>query len=303
MRTLAGAFRLLPLPLRVAALSLGTRIVGIFTFDATARRNLKHSFGNELTSALRSKIRRANARAIGRLIAELIDYERRGAETARKLVFLDETLQFLDDALRAGRGAVVVTPHFGNWELFPAHLVQRGYRGAVVGRTPANPYFAKALRDMRARAGVETLDALGSPRAIVRVLHEGGIVGLLPDLDSKRAAGIFVNFLGRPAWTPTGPAHLAVMAGAPVVPAYMILEGDRYRLTFEPAIWPDADASRREEIARLTHAWSERFEARIRAHPENWVWMHDRWATTPEKAEERRRRRNTRTVSREAQAP
>lgn len=290
LRAGIAALRILPSRLRAALLSAGTRLAGTVTFDGIARKNLKIAFGNELSNELRREIRRANARAIGRLISELIDYEKDGSGTARRLVFTDETLQFLDAALALGRGAVVVTPHFGNWELFPAYLVTRGYRGAVVGRLPANPRLATALADMRARAGVETLDALGSRRAIYRVLQSGGIVGLLPDLDSKRAAGEFVTFFNKLAWTPTGPAHLSVSAGAPLVTAYMIPEGDRYRLTFEEALMPDANITKKEDITRLTTAWARRFEARIRANPQLWVWMHDRWATTPEKAAERRRR-------------
>jgi KDO2-lipid IV(A) lauroyltransferase len=143
---------------------------------------------------------------------------------------------------------------------------------------------------MRARAGVLTLDSLRSRRRILEVLRAGGIVGLLPDLDLKRASGIFVPFLGKPAWTATGPAHLAVSSGAPIVTAYVIPEGTRYRLVFEAGVRPDAGAPRRAEIERLTREWSARFEARIRERPELWVWMHPRWDTTPEDVEARRRR-------------
>jgi Kdo2-lipid IVA lauroyltransferase/acyltransferase len=287
-RSLLG---LLPLAARRRVCSGLARAASPLLFGDRARRNLETAFGASLARGKRGEIQRANARAVGRMIAELVEYRRDGAGTARRLVFIDGTLEHLDAALGLGRGAILVTPHFGNWELFPAYLATRGYHGAVVGRRPANAYLAEELISMRARAGVETLDALGSPRALLRVLDSGGILGMLPDLDSKRASGVFVPFFGRPAYTPTGPAGLAVSSQTPLLTAYMIPEGKRYRLTFEPAILPDAAAPRREEIQRITEEWSRRFESRIRERPELWVWMHDRWATTPEKLEERRRRR------------
>lgn len=237
-------------------------------------------------------MREDNARALGRLVAEGVEYARRGRALARELVSLDPTSHFLDEALARGRGAIVLTPHFGNWELFPAFMVDRGYEGAVVGRTAANPHLAKLLRDIRARAGVETIDSLRGQRRALEVLARGGIVGLLPDLDSKRVSGVFVEFFGRPAWTPTGPARLAIASGAPIVTSYVLPDGEGYRIEFESPLTAVPQAPRDAEVLRLTQAWSARFEARIRARPELWVWLHDRWATTPEKAEERRRRRS-----------
>ena len=266
------------------------RLGGAIKFDGLARENLRIAFGDTLPSAKRKEIRIANARAIGRMLAELADYWHHGTATATRLVDTDPTLAHLDRALAAGRGAVVVTPHFGNWELFPSRIVALGYVGAVVARTPSNPYLARELESMRSRAGVETLDSLRSRRRTLEVLHAGGIVGLLPDFDLKRASGIFVPFLGKPAWTATGPAHLAVSAGAPLLTAYVIPEGDRYRLVFEEGILPEPGAEKRAEIERLTRAWSARFEARIRERPELWVWIHRRWDTTPEVAAERRAR-------------
>ncbi|MBI3818092.1 MAG: lysophospholipid acyltransferase family protein [Planctomycetes bacterium] len=292
LKVAVSALRVLPSRARAWLLSGAARVAGSLVFDGIARKNLRIAFGDAVAPGFRREIRRANARAIGRMLSEWVDYQKNGPALAARAVYTDETLVFLDRALAAGRGAVVVTPHFGNWELFPAHLAARGYRGAVVGRSPKNPRLARELVGMRARAGVETLDALRQPRAILRTLQSGGIVGLLPDLDSKRAAGEFVPFFGKPAWTPIGPAHLAVMANAPLLTAYMISSGDRYCLTFEPAVMPDPNIKdKKSEILRLTRAWAERFEAKIRANPHQWVWMHDRFATTPDKAAERRRRR------------
>ena len=129
------------------------RLGGAIKFDGLARGNLRIAFGDTLPSAKRKEIRIANARAIGRMLAELADYWHHGTATATRLVDTDPTLAHLDRALAAGRGAVVVTPHFGNWELFPSRIVALGYVGAVVARTPRIPTSrASSSRCARARA-------------------------------------------------------------------------------------------------------------------------------------------------------
>lgn len=277
--------------MRVALLSAVARIAESLIFKGMAKKNLETAFGNELSAKKQRDIRRANAHAVGQMAAEWVDFNHDHGLLVERRIIVDDTIALLEETMKLQKGAIMITPHFGNWELIPAYLVRRGYIGAVVARMPANPILAKLLVDIRARAGIETLDALRQRRRIVRVLQSGGIVGILPDLDSKRAAGIFVKFFGKPAWTPIGPAHLSILSGAPIIPTYLIPEDGRYRLIFEPAILPNLNIDKQTEILRLTQAWCERFEARIRAHPEHWVWMHDRWSTTPEKAVERRNRR------------
>lgn len=287
LRTAVALLGAVPFRARVALCTGVARAALSLGFEGQARQNLKIAFGDSLPRAKRREIRRANARALGRLVAELVDYLRRGRDTAERLVFADPSISHLHAALALGRGVVVVTPHFGNWELFPAYLAIHGHRGGVVARTPTNPHIARLLAAMRHRAGVPTLDTLRDRRKTLELLRSGGIVGLLPDLDLKRASGIFLPFFGKEAWTSTGPAHLAVAAEAPLLTAYILPEGPRYRLVFEEALRPDPTKGKREEIERLTRAWSARFEARIREKPELWVWMHPRWATTPAKARER----------------
>ncbi len=291
LRGVARGARLVPFRARSWIFGCIARIAGATVLQGRARRNLRIAFGETLGRDARRDLRRRNARLFGRMVAELVDYFHEGGAAAERLVFTDDSVQNLKDGLARGRGVIVLTPHFGNWELFPAALAARGFHGAVVGRRPSNPGLAGELVAMRARAGVETLDSRSSTRAILRVLQKGGIVGILPDLDTKRIAGEFVPFFGKPAFTATGPALLALLSGAPLLTAFMIAEGDRYRLVFDPPFVGDPDAPRGEEVRRLTGEWAQRFESRIREFPDHWVWVHDRWATTPEKVEERSRRK------------
>ena len=113
----------------------------------------------------------------------------------------------------------------------------------------------------------------------------------MPDQDVKNLGGIFIPFLGHQAYTPTGPARLALAARVPIVPAVMVrVEPGRFRIEVGAPIQPDRRNDRDAEIERLTRAWSQWIEAAIRRHPEQWAWWHPRWATTPEKLAARGRK-------------
>lgn len=243
-------------------------------YDAKQRRQIVRTMWKHQARAIRelTQYRRGDAKFVGRMVRPAPQFEERMRE-----------LQAL------GRGLVVVTPHFGNFELMPAwfkHFL--GAHGAVVGKRNVNPWFDAEMVGMRARHGVETIYQDESPRKLLRILGTGGIVGILPDQDIVRLPGIFVDFFARPAWTTTGPAHLSMLAAAPLVPAFLTWQGDHYLLDIDTPIHPDRDAPRDEEIRRMTNAWTQVFERRISAHPEHWIWYHERWRTTPERAEKRR---------------
>jgi LPS export ABC transporter protein LptC len=93
--------------------------------------------------------------------------------------------------------------------------------------------------------------------------------------------GIFVDFFGRPAHTPLGPAALSILTGAPIVPCFLIREGPHFRLVVEPPLSAPQEADRVQAMAALTRAWSAVVESYVRRYPDHWVWMHRRWKTRP----------------------
>ena len=114
---------------------------------------------------------------------------------------------------------------------------------------------------------------------------------MLPDQDVDKVGGIFVPFFGREAYTPTGPASLARAARVPIIPFFMIWMGRKYRVRIgRPIVVPHTER-KKEDLLEGTLLWSKVFEEVIRAHPDQWVWIHRRWRTTPERLEERRKRR------------
>ncbi|HSM12604.1 MAG TPA: lysophospholipid acyltransferase family protein, partial [Thermoanaerobaculia bacterium] len=135
-----------------------------------------------------------------------------------------------------------------------------------------------SLLDLRGRFGTRTIvrGRPGAARDLLRTLRSGGALGMLIDQDT-RVEGVFVEFFGRPAWTPVGAAEIAQKLGAAVHPTFIERCPDgRHRARIEPALGLPADP------VAATQAMTDRIEQQIRRVPEQWVWMHRRWRRRPE---------------------
>jgi KDO2-lipid IV(A) lauroyltransferase len=185
----------------------------------------------------------------------------------------------LDRAYGRGKGVICLTGHIGCWELFGAFIASH-YPLKVVGAALYDPRLDAILLAERNRAGYSSLprDASGT-RQILRWLKQGGLFGILIDQDT-RVDGEFVDFFGTPAYTPAGPVVLAERTGAPLVPMAIYMNEDgthtvEVQSEIELQNTGDAKADRRANVAQCSKA----IEAFIRAHPTQWVWMHERWKT------------------------
>ncbi len=183
----------------------------------------------------------------------------------------------VERARAGGRPLLVLTGHCGNWELLAALINCRGLDMAVVARPLEDPPLQALLASLRSRFGTSTIErgSEGAARAILGRLRRGGVLGMLIDQDTK-VDGVWVPFFGRPAFTPVGAAKMALRQGAAVVPAFIErLPDGRHRARFQPAMELPADPL--EATAAMTRA----VEEQVRAHPEQWVWMHRRWRRQP----------------------
>jgi KDO2-lipid IV(A) lauroyltransferase len=191
-----------------------------------------------------------------------------------------EGLENLDNALEQGRGAVLVTGHFGSWELMGCVLVHMGYPVDFVVGIQRNPLVQDLMNNLRRGAGIEVID-LRSTLAIVRSLRRNRFVAMLSDQDAGRN-GVFVDFLGEQASTPAGVGRLAILADAPVISGFIIrTDRTRHRIVIDRPIYPVKDADRQSEILRITQAYTDRIETWVRRYPSHWMWGHRRWKTRP----------------------
>lgn len=232
---------------------------------------------------------RAFERDVARVVAEQgahwlrlargADPDGPGGGWIEDLVEVDDSIDRLDEILARGRGAIVITAHLGDWELLCARLRRRGHGGAVVGRVRRRDSSHRWLVDMRRAYGVETLPQDAPPRDALRVLRDGGVLGLLTDLRVKRLDGRDVPFFGVPARTMTAPAAFARVHGAPLVPVRCVrpFGATRYRLSVDAPLELRDDVAREDATLDLLARQNRLFERWIIDAPEQWAWHQRRW--------------------------
>ena len=199
-----------------------------------------------------------------------------------------EAIQILDDralqqAKEAGRGAVMITGHMGNWEYLGAWVSINGFPATFMFQEQANPYVSRLIRTYRERMGMDVVPRGMALRSYLRALKQGRFVAAVADQDAGRN-GIFVHFLGRPASTPTGPARFALKTGAPIIfsisyrdqSGHLFGQFETLNIEYDPG--DEAVALR-----RIVEAYTRQLETWIRKYPEQWFWMHRRWKTQPER--------------------
>lgn len=194
-----------------------------------------------------------------------------------------EGLEHVDSALSRGRGLVFLTGHLGCWELDGAYVASLGYPLNVIAKPVYDARLDRLLVETRERAGVRNIARGKATRDILRALRRGEAVGFLIDQDTK-VDGVFVDFFGRPAYTPSGAAVIALKTGAPIVPITIHREADdTHHVIADPEIPLVETGDSREDIRINTQRCLNALERRIRDHPSQWVWMHERWKTKPAK--------------------
>jgi Kdo2-lipid IVA lauroyltransferase/acyltransferase len=277
---LKGLLLALPHP---AARAVGRQLGGLgYLLDRrhreVARKNLAIAFPG-LGAAESERLVRQCFRHFGAALCDTISADRFDlTEFCRH--FRYEGWEHVEAAERAGKGVFVLGSHLGLWE-FSARPIGL-YRGTIhaIARPADNPHLERELRRIRERFSYAVIHKQGAARRMLQVLREGGRIGILVDQRVQPREGIPVPFFGRPAWTTPVLARLSLRTGAPVLPVFTFPEpGGAYRFVARPPIFPPAGnrASGDQAVAELTRRYLEVTEEEIRRHPEQWLWMHDRW--------------------------
>lgn len=182
-------------------------------------------------------------------------------------------------ARERGRGVILVTGHFGYWELLGATVASLGHPITVVAKKLHNPAVNRLVHAGRERLGMAVTDMDSAPPAIFRALRRNECVGLLADQDAG-AGGVFVEFLGLKASTYQGPAIFALRTGAPIVPCFIVRSGpERHRVCFEAPIEAVPTGDETADIIRTTQAYTDVLARYILDYPDHWFWVHRRWKT------------------------
>ena len=192
-------------------------------------------------------------------------------------------LERMKDALAQGHGVVVLTGHLGTWEWLSAAFTLNNMPVTAIAKLQPNQEYSRALDDLRATINVEIFNRGTSELlAAGRALKKGKILGFLADQDAG-PGGAFIDFLGKTASTPMGPAVFSKKFNSPVLPAFIIRQPNGRHLVkiFEPLKFEDTGDTD-GDLFRFTEKMTRILETMIRENPTQWIWFQKRWNTPPE---------------------
>lgn len=191
-----------------------------------------------------------------------------------------EGVEHMEDALKKGKGLIFLGSHFGNWELLPMYFYSKGYKGAVMARRIYFHKYDKFIMRLRRKFGANMVYRDSSPKELLKMLKRGEILGMIADQDMDSVEGVFVDFLGKKAYTPVAPVKLSMATGAPLMPGFIVRKEDEtYKIILEKPIVLTGSADKEKDILKYTQLWSKIMEKYVREYPEQWVWIHRRWKT------------------------
>jgi Kdo2-lipid IVA lauroyltransferase/acyltransferase len=277
-----AAARVLPRPALLKLGALAGALVGRLDrrHTAIARDNLLAAYGDAWTEAERERVVRGCWRHFGKITFDALAFPRLDERSIGSVL----KVEGLDNARRAlalGRGALIFSAHYGHWEAGAYAMGLLGVPFAVIARPLDNPMLDRRLLALRGGTGNAVIPKRRAVRETMRALARGAGVAILIDQDA-REDGVFVPFFGRRAATTPTLALLALRTGAPIVPVFARVEADgTITVHVEPAVAVTETGDRDADVLRVTAACTAEVERWVRRDPEQWLWMHRRWKTSP----------------------
>ncbi|MCU1284651.1 MAG: lipid biosynthesis acyltransferase [Acidobacteriales bacterium] len=245
------------------------------------RRNLELAFPKK-TKAERSRILRAVFTGMGRQLAEFCLFPKYTKENV-KTVAIHDGFENFEAARQRGKGVLLLTGHFGGWEVGSFAHSLYGFPIKIVVRDLDNPLIDDLVRRYRTLHGNSTFDNREFARTLISSMRAGDTVGILMDTNMTPPQGVFVDYFGIAACTASGMARVALKTDAAVLPAFTIWDPDlkRYRIQFEPALTLIRTGDAEADAIANTALFTKALEKCARRHPDQWLWVHRRWKTRP----------------------
>jgi lauroyl/myristoyl acyltransferase len=248
--------------------------------NAALADNLAAIFPNESPRQLRQRAL-STYRAYARDTIDFLRSMDAGQLELEALFEVPETTrQIFERLAKDGRGFLLVTGHYGNWEIGSALMRRLQLPLTVVAMPEVDSDVNQLRRQIRERLGTDTIEVRQSMETALQIrrhLQEGRSVALLMDRHIGRDR-VLVDFLGRRAWFLRTPAVLARLTGAPLVPCFIERIGaGRFRAEAEAPIYVDGEGDRDRAIAQATARFAAALERRVRAHPEYWYHFYRYW--------------------------
>jgi KDO2-lipid IV(A) lauroyltransferase len=241
-----------------------------------ARDNLRQALGDELTEGEIRAVARTVFENTGRTLTETARFKKLGSDGIRAMI-IPAGRRLIREALAEGKGVVIASAHFGNWEMMGAFLPVFGFPTVGLYYTQHNRAINDMMIELRQSTGMVTLEVPANTRQAFRALRQNKV--LIIAADQHASAGTLVmDFFGRPAAVARGPALFALRSGCPLIP--MLLYRDKYNrhiVLSGEAITPPATGDEEADVRSMTEKYIAFLEHYIRKYPGQWLWTHNRW--------------------------
>ncbi len=243
--------------------------------------NLALAFETDKTAAERRRLARTTFRHLGQHLVDFSHLSQLTPSTFATMCHV-EGLEHIEALLQRRMGLLVLSAHFGSWELAPAMALCLTTPVHVIVRPLDNPSLQHLAKAYRQRCGYRAIPRRAALTECLKVLRRGEIVAVLMDQSGLRRESVQVEFFGTKAYTSIGPALLAMRTGCPVVSAFLIRAGQgRHRLVFSPEIAVRRTGNVQQDIIENTRAFTSIIESYVRRYPDHWFWLHRRWKQRP----------------------
>ena len=241
-----------------------------------ARENLRRAFGDEKSPGEIEEIIKNVFLNIARSIVEFARQPVLNHEKVLKMT-TSEGEEYVEQVYKEGKGAMLITGHFGNWELMASWVASSGYPLDLLIGKQHNVKVDEMLISFRKALGMGVIPIGVAARGVIKALRSNRMVAVVSDQHSATGA-VNVDFFGRPAATPKGPAAFAIKVGAPIIFGVIIRQGyNKHHAVILPPIYPPGTGDTEADIKSLTQEYTSRLEEWIRKYPDQWLWTHRRW--------------------------
>jgi len=278
--------RLLP---RRMSYGIARRVADLYVlFDNRGResvianlRQIQAGSGVALSPRALHSLARENFLNFAKYLVDFFKFLRLDRNKIENLIHFGNVPEALDNLLAHGKGIIFLSAHLGNWELGAAALAARGYKLNSVALQVHDKKLNDLYRRYRAMRGLYPIPFGRAGREFIAALRRNEIVGVIADRDFT-GSNHTVEFFGRPARLPDGPAKLALATGAPLLPIFMVrLPDETFAYIMEEPIWADKSRQTVDDVMRLI---ATALEGVIRQHSEQWFLFHNLWDLESDRA-------------------
>lgn len=245
---------------------------------SSALNNLDIAFGNTKSTKEKSLIAREVFENLGKNLVEVVSLAKFNKNNIDRYIGC-RGFESIERLLKQGKGGIVLSGHFGNWELMAHYFGIKGYKVNVIARRMRMDQFENILARVRRRHGVNVIHRDASTKEVLTIIKRNEFIGMMPDQDMDSVSGVFVDFFGRKAYTPNGPAVLNFLTKLPIIPCFMARKGFGHEVMVDEPIELSVTGDRAEDILENTQRYTKVIEDYVRRFPSQWVWLHDRWKT------------------------